>query len=1244
MRFIHLVVLSLFLASNLIYSDVKCAETSSQTSAEQPDAGVILIPSSTGTYLATQKPRNPDRPYIERSSRIIKIGPTYTKGRDLKEMQKLLTGQNASKIQVTLLGIYGDLSVVELECKPESLANAGAYKPDYRMRYFENGEKDSLYPIKMALNVHSLLIDGAVLQIAGAFTSYIQEYPLAYQRPAPISSIERLPATAEFFTTTGMFDRLDDVAKYALKLLKDPNNSFNRTQLQAITQASVILHQYSNSDAVMALVTEAEKKAPSSSLPKHLNPDWLLRPQPDQPGGYAVTSKIVEIQDELSDVYKKANNLLDNNELTEARAILIAELNKVLSSENPQIIVSMERAITPCVSDLEILLTRVNLRSGANSEAKMLIDRAIKRIEDAVGKDSPCLHAPLYWSRSAEKALGNANAAKLISARVSELSPIAPSSHLSTDVITKEETAETHRAYSLIQNGKLDEAKKTVDDLLLQEKKKDTHDPLSIVRFISLANTYSKNAHKKEALELLNELSPMLQDDKAMMLKIYQLAEIAVLSSDASTRAKSHAPWKELEHNLAEVMEPGSTKFEAGYPENTEVKRQDRLRKLAIAYCLNNEPDKAVKLMRHGLKEHHVERSPEPISQMDFAFCLLKVGDFEGAQKAIDASFKDASSLDSMPFYESLSRVAQYYLLLGKLKESEALFLRGVEADKNSRHAHGCAYLLVRLADLQASTGRYEEAEKNYKLADSKPEGTTVFPDWQLRLANATRLKNGVQPIPLEEAQQQQLRRRPRPAVNAEPEPPADSDNTPWAIRQRLMNQGKCKELAAVLLQAMKQPDAPQQLRNMDHPGNILHDVYYDTLMKGGEYKGLEDLLKQAIKVRTVIAPKPGDHAVLYKGLLLKFYANRKENSRANVVAEDLFMDLDSKSEMTKASQIQSYYPFKFINDAAEECIANGQYGEAEKLLNRTRALQKKWLGSENEQQVETLTVLSRLYEKTGRSALAEQSLKRAFEIVCWLRGAESRYSSMIRNEYAGILRKNGKPSDAEFISSYKPSEEQQPAFDWDYGNNGLLRTTHSAPPKHFKDSAEKQLLHWLARAKRISGHIGNDTLYTLDKLVSFYKDRKRYREAQQYLAEKLDIWNKVEGRCSKNRSQVMLEIVRNRIDDGDRKSASEWLAKAINEESSERNEWFTPKLLVSYALLHTELGQMPKADYEAITALNMLENRGNFPNVGDVDLIEDIAKVFARTKNAAYVKRLEPWIEKCQPLKKTIWYQRMRY
>ncbi|HIA52796.1 MAG TPA: hypothetical protein EYN91_12025, partial [Candidatus Melainabacteria bacterium] len=177
MRFIHLVVLSLFLASNLIYSDVKCAETSSQTSAEQPDAGVILIPSSTGTYLATQKPRNPDRPYIERSSRIIKIGPTYTKGRDLKEMQKLLTGQNGSKIQVTLLGIYGDLSVVELECKPESLANAGAYKPDYRMRYFENGEKDSLYPIKMALNVHSLLIDGAVLQIAGAFTSYIQEYP-----------------------------------------------------------------------------------------------------------------------------------------------------------------------------------------------------------------------------------------------------------------------------------------------------------------------------------------------------------------------------------------------------------------------------------------------------------------------------------------------------------------------------------------------------------------------------------------------------------------------------------------------------------------------------------------------------------------------------------------------------------------------------------------------------------------------------------------------------------------------------------------------------------------------------------------------------------------------------------------------------------------------------------------------------------------------------------------------------------
>lgn len=123
------------------------------------------------------------------------------------------------------------------------------------------------------------------------------------------------------------------------------------------------------------------------------------------------------------------------------------------------------------------------------------------------------------------------------------------------------------------------------------------------------------------------------------------------------------------------------------------------------------------------------------------------------------------------------------------------------------------------------------------------------------------------------------------------------------------------------------------------------------------------------------------------------------------------------------------------------------------------------------------------------------------------------------------------------------------------------------------------------------------------------------------------------------NRTQVMLRIVRNQIDRGDRKSAAEWLAKAINEESSVKSDWNTPKLLVSYALLHIELNQMPKADHEAFTALNMLENRGSFPNVSDVDLVEDIASIFQATKNAEYSRRVTPVLEKCKPIKNTRWY-----
>lgn len=1247
MRKICHAVISLILASYAFCPPVRCTEQSLQashlsgnstSSAEEADAGVILIPSSTGTYFASQKPRNPDRPYIMPSSRIIKIGSTYTKGRDIKELQKLLTGPTGLKIEVTTMGVHGDLSIIEPECKTESAVNPYLHysnQPNFRARYFDLGEKDSLYPTTQALSVSSLIDDGAVLPVAGAITSHIQGYPLAYQSPEPLSRVARLPAAAEFFTTAGMFDRLDEVAKYGLDLLNDPNISFSKKQLQAITQTSVLLSRYSKSYSVNEFKVEAEKRLPIASLPKFANPDWQLRPSPYEYSVYTHRSKFCETQLALADVYPKAIQLVNNKKFSETIRCLNTEINKILESENSQTIVSMERSITPCLSDLEVLNALAKYYSEDVKGAQAQIEMAIHRIEDALGNDSPLLSKPLVWSRRIETKLGNLQKAFQISCRLSEMTPVAVSSYLTAEIINQEEVPEAYRAYSLIQDGKFNEGKEIVDAMLLRERERDEHDSLRIARFINLANKYSKTAHPKEAVELLNSLSPMLRSEELVMMRIYQLAEIALLPIGLKTKLDDHAPWKELEQTLAEVFEPGSTKFEAGYPENTEVKRQDRLRILAFAYCLNNEPEKAIKLMRHGLKEHHVERFPEPLAQMDYAFFLLKTNEFEGAKRAIDAAFKNSESLDFMPFYESLSRVADYYRQIGKTSESEELYLRAVETDKYPRQTHGYAYYLVRLADLQASMGKFDEAEKNYKLADSKPEGTTLFPDWQLRLARARQLKNST----VAPAVKHQPISEPPAVMTNEIPVPADNDNTPWAIRQRLMLHGNSKGLVSVLMQAVKAPDAAQQFSSMTHPGNVMNDLYYDMLMKSGEYSGIEVLLKQVIRLLTIISPKPGDHAVIHKGLLLKFYATRDESNRANLLANELFHNLDTKSEMTRASRIQASYPFKFIDDAADEWIKNGRYAEAEKLLRHVMAIQKKWLGSENEQQVETLTVLGKLYEKTGRGALAEQALTRAFDIVCWLHGSESVNSSSIRAEYAGVLRKNGKRAEAEAIANCRPSDEQQPMFDWDYGKDGGLRSFHSPPPKHFKDSAENQLERWLARTIKINGHIGDDTFRTLDHLVRFYQDRKRYDDAQRYLLEKLDIWNKVEGRCSINRTQVMLEIVRNQIKRGDRKSAIEWLTKAVNEESSEVSEYTTPKLFVSYALLHSELNLKAKANHEGITALNMLENRQYFPNVSDVEMVEDLTKVFARTKNTAYAQRLSPWLEKCRPFKKTMCY-----
>ncbi|MBA3859786.1 MAG: hypothetical protein C0507_23000, partial [Cyanobacteria bacterium PR.3.49] len=456
------------------------------------------------------------------------------------------------------------------------------------------------------------------------------------------------------------------------------------------------------------------------------------------------------------------------------------------------------------------------------------------------------------------------------------------------------------------------------------------------------------------------------------------------------------------------------------------------------------------------------------------------------------------------------------------------------------------------------------------------------------------------------------------------------------AMQVELAQQVKKRDLENVIksLRALqKTKENATHMRQMDNPGNLIADIQFELLMNAGEYEALKEIIVLSIRARTELFPEPGDRAINSKGILVNFYAHRSQPAEALKAFASLANELDNRFEMSKLVNTERHYDGAFVMplEAAKVCVAHKDLDTAEKIALQCQALQEKWLGKESLCKVETLKVLALVYEKKGQLQKAEDALRKAFEITCWNRGYLSNYSQIVRPQYAAILRLRGKSAAADEMANLKAENDSPPTIDWEYGP--YLRSVHSPPPEHFKDSAELQLKEWLPKAIQVSGHLGAERV--LDYLVRFYKDRNNLEEAQKYLLQKLEIWNLVEGKCSVNQSKVMLELARNEFNRKDEKAAFVWLLKAETEDSLTPNIYDTPQRLVAYADLYADLGNRSKANSFGRRALLMLEERSYFPAKNDLQILKTLQKVISPSSDKPAFNRVQTALQKVEALNK---------
>ncbi len=544
------------------------------TSNDSVDSPIILQSAGDGGIYGAFKFSNDSDFNLAPQDRILKIDNTFTKGCSVKDLQKLLEGKAGTSFTIDILSARNNElarhTVVRKSVQPR--VRSGAYSTI--LGAFDIFDRPTRF--HSSLMIAKTNAERGANLFAGALLKDLQNYrPFVHPNTAEPEIVIALPFSISFFDRSGMFKESDSAIKFAIDASKVPLKNRGRNEILALCEVGDYLREtkrpelsntiWSNLNATVGDAKPAEQIKFFAGYSKFLNQnmkygdaasvyerlDTLCIQNPSSIAAAALSDvadlyeernkhelaqkalrnladmrqnladktfdKLYRNQGFLSALLRLADSFASSGNNGEAVIVLKEGLNTYDRDYSAEEIVRLERATTPCYSQLEARIGELEIKNGKPEEARKFLESAITRIEGSLGVNAPQLKAPLIALASVEQSAVESR--KLKSRADQLLTPVTETSGEKIDL----DFLEARTAFDLIESKSFKLASASISKMIDKANNRASIDPFLIYRLVALSNAYG--ADNTAALSILKQLASITEPENNCRTKVKKASQ-----------------------------------------------------------------------------------------------------------------------------------------------------------------------------------------------------------------------------------------------------------------------------------------------------------------------------------------------------------------------------------------------------------------------------------------------------------------------------------------------------------------------------------------------------------------------------------------------------------------------------------------------------------------------------------------------------------------------------------------------
>lgn len=545
-----------------------------------------------------------DAPWSQ-SFRILRIDNVCTKGRSIGYLQNLLRGKPGTLKTLDVVSYEtGEISTVGMPVKEIS--------PTFRELTPSYETISSFYRIHSGASTKSAAKQAAdfdVIPMAIATYRHILNGRPGVLRKTSDSEITlTLPDALKLFDSSGSFDDSEAAIKFAIRMSANSLSELPPPDINALAEIATYLAQTGRVDSsreiwknlidtadgarlseqlllrsaygsfLLDSSNEAEARAQFEKIETLIGrplvgDDFLsLQPLLDYYEHEKAVDKakilvrqMLQQQKDLESPnvaahyirYQKSVRLLLQlaristaaGEYDEAKQSLEQALTYAQKYSTAEQQITLERLNSNSCSDVEIELARVLLLQKQGRAALEVLQDAARRIEKALGSDSPTLKEVFVVMAEVRQHVGDESLAASLSDKARRIA--APV--LDGSIDQSDDWLKYLRVYELIRKNKFLEAERTTDELIAKScEHGGFSNALELSRAICLATKYKSSSHNSIAKKLLSKLNTQ-SSSKTDAVRSWLLAELYCTllaeSPGANETSETKDVWKSLEDN-----------------------------------------------------------------------------------------------------------------------------------------------------------------------------------------------------------------------------------------------------------------------------------------------------------------------------------------------------------------------------------------------------------------------------------------------------------------------------------------------------------------------------------------------------------------------------------------------------------------------------------------------------------------------------------------------------------------------